>query len=705
MSGRFFLCKKRKCRIVTEQKLLKARNIGIVAHIDAGKTTTTESILYHTGRTHRLGTVDQGTATMDWMEQEQERGITITSAATYCKWHDYSINIIDTPGHVDFTVEVERSMRVLDGLVVVFCAVGGVQPQTETVWRQANKYRIPRIVFMNKMDRQGADFFGCVEQLEKKFHTGSVPVNIPWFRGDDFAGVIDLVNMRLIMPDADTREGRVFLPVPDQDMEQALAHRANLLERLSDFSDEIAELFLEDRGVPEALIFETIRKATLANELVPAFCGTSAKDIGVQALLDAVVEYLPSPLDAPPVTGVDERTGEPGTRKSADGEPFSALAFKIAKDPHVGHITYLRVYSGAIGKNSRVYNASSRKRDRITRILRMHANRREDLEELSAGSIGAVIGLKTVGTGDTLAAENAPILLEKITFPEPVIAMAIEPARRGDYEKMSSALHELVREDPTFRSEINPDVQQTIISGMGELHLEIIADRLWREFGVETRTGAPKVAFKETAKKTVEAEGNYVKQSGGSGHFGKVILRLEPLEPGAGFEFETGVKGGEVPSEYFPSVKKGVEQAMKAGLHGDYPVIDVRVTLVGGAFHEVDSNDQAFQIAGSMGFKNALRKAGAVLKEPVMKVEIDVPEEYVGPVMQDINSRRGRLCEMETLVGGNQAFAAMVPLSEMFGYSTIIRNRTQGRGNFSMEFHAYEPVPAGVIESMMKKGA
>jgi len=692
------------CFQVTEQELKRARNIGIVAHIDAGKTTTTEAILFHTGRTHRVGTVDQGTATMDWMVQEQERGITITSAATYCTWKDHTINIIDTPGHVDFTVEVERSMRVLDGLVVVFCAVGGVQPQTETVWRQANRYSIPRLMFVNKMDRQGADFFRCVSQLETRFHARSIPVMIPWFDGDAFAGIIDLVAMRLIVPDPDSDEKRKCIPIPDADLADAEKHRANLLECLADYSDELAEMFLDERDISADMIRDTIRLATVRHGLVPAFCGSSARDIGVQALLDAVVDYLPSPLDVPAVRGLDTRTGEQSERASEDGAPFAALAFKIAREPHVGHITYLRVYSGSVTKNSKVFNSSTGKRDRVTRILRMHANRREELDELSAGCIGAVVGLKSVGTGDTLSCEASPIVLENIVFPEPVISVAVEPSKRADYEKMSEALHALAKEDPTFRSEINPELQQTIISGMGELHLEIIIDRLLREFGVEAAVGAPKVAFKETIRKSVEAEGNYVKQTGGSGHFGKVILRVEPLEPGAGFVFETQVKGGEVPSDYFPAIRKGVEQALKTGLR-DFPVIDVKVTLLGGAFHEVDSNDQAFQIAGSMGFKEALRKGGCILKEPVMKVEIEVPDEFVGTVMQDMSARRGRIGDMETLPGNGRMLRATAPLSEMFGYATVLRNSTQGRGSFSMEFHSYEPVPASVSEAMIKKGA
>jgi elongation factor G len=689
---------------VTEQELKRARNIGIVAHIDAGKTTTTEAILFHTGRTHRLGTVDQGTATMDWMVQEQERGITITSAATYCAWKDHTINIIDTPGHVDFTVEVERSMRVLDGLVVVFCAVGGVQPQTETVWRQANRYSIPRLMFVNKMDRQGADFFRCVNQLETRFHARSIPVVIPWFDGDAFSGIIDLVGMRLIVPDPDSDEKRKCIPIPEADLADAEKHRANLLECLADYSDELAEMFLDEQDIPADMVRDTIRLATVDHGLIPAFCGTSARDIGVQALLDAVVDYLPSPLDVPAVKGLDTRTGEQSERASEDGAPFAALAFKIAREPHVGHITYLRVYSGSVTKNSKVFNSSTGKRDRVTRILRMHANRREELDELSAGCIGAVVGLKSVGTGDTLSCEASPIVLENIAFPEPVISVAVEPSKRADYEKMSEALHALAKEDPTFRAEINRELQQTIISGMGELHLEIIIDRLLREFGVEASVGAPKVAFKETIRKSSEAEGNYVKQTGGSGHFGKVILRVEPLEPGAGFVFETQVKGGEVPSDYFPAIRKGVEQALKTGLR-DFPVIDIKVTLLGGAFHEVDSNDQAFQIAGSMGLKEALRKGGCILKEPVMKVEIEVPDEYVGTVMQDMSARRGRIGDMETLPGNGRMLRAAAPLSEMFGYATVLRNSTQGRGSFSMEFHSYEPVPASVSEAMIKKGA
>lgn len=690
---------------MTESELRKARNIGIVAHIDAGKTTTTERILYYAGKLHKIGAVDEGTAAMDWMVQEKERGITITSAATYCDWNDHSINIIDTPGHVDFTVEVERSMRVLDGLVVIFCAVGGVQTQTETVWRQADKYHIPRIVFVNKMDRAGSDYFRCVEQTERKFGVAAAPVTVPYYESDSLVGVIDLVTMEIEVAEGECGERVRRLPLPDGAVETAAKWRAKLLERLSDFSDEVAEKFLENAEIPKELVYSSLRRATIQNRLIPCLCGTSAKYIGVQSLLDAVVSYLPSPLDVPPVTGIDERTGEKDIRKSADGEPLAALAFKIAKDPHVGHITYLRVYSGTIRKNSRVYNASCGKMDRITRILRMHANHREDLDELSAGSIGAVIGLKSVGTGDTLTSETEPIILEKIIFPEPVISVAIEPQEKGSHQKMSEALRELAREDPTFRFETRRDIEQTIISGMGELHLEIIADRLKREFNVDTNVGKPKVAFKETVLKTVEAEGSYVKQSGGRGQFGKVRLRVEPLPPGEGFLFDEEVRAGEIPQEYFAPVRKGVEEAMKTGVLGGYPVIDVRVTLVGGAFHEVDSNDQAFRIAGSIAFKNALKKAGSILKEPIMKVEIVVPEEFVGNVMQDISSRRGRLAEMESLHGDSRAVCAFVPLSEMFGYSTILRNRTQGKGCFSMEFHSYQQVPQSISEELIKRGA
>ena len=690
---------------MTENELQKARNIGIVAHIDAGKTTTTESILFHAGRLHRLGTVDEGTTAMDWMVQERERGITIMSAATYCSWKDHSINIIDTPGHVDFTVEVERSMRVLDGLVVVFCAVGGVQPQTETVWRQANRYKIPRIVFVNKMDRQGADFFRVVGQIEKKFHVAAVPIAIPYIEDERFAGSIDLITMELELPDSAGEDGRKRIALPESAVENAQKWRTGLLEHLADFSDEIAEKYLEEQEITNEMIYETLRAATLANALLPVLCGASAKDVGVQSLLDAVVAYLPSPLDVPPVTGIDEKTGGEITREASANEPFAALVFKIAKDPHVGQITYIRVYSGTIRKNSRVYNVSCAKMDRITRILRMHANRREELDEISAGSIGAVIGLKTVSTGDTLTTEAAPIILEKIVFPEPVISVAIEPAAKGDHQKMSTALAELAREDPTFHAVMNQDMEQTIISGMGELHLEIITDRLKREFAVDVNTGKPKVAFKETVARTVEAEGCYVKQSGGRGHYGKVILRVAPLPPGGGYIFDNQVKNGEIPQEYFGSIQKGVDEAMKTGVLGNYPVIDIQVTLLGGAFHEVDSNDQAFRIAASMGLKNALKKARPLLKEPIMKVEIVVPEDHVGNVMQDISSRRGKLAEMESLPGNDRVLCANVPLSEMFGYSTVIRNCTQGRGNFSMEFHSYQEVPASVSDALLKKGA
>jgi len=688
-----------------QHEMKKTRNIGVVAHIDAGKTTTTERILHYTGRLHRFGTVDEGTAAMDWMAQEQERGITITSAATYCTWKDHSVNIIDTPGHVDFTVEVERSMRVLDGLVVVFCAVGGVQPQTETVWRQADKYKIPRIIFINKMDRTGADYHRCVEQIRNKFGADALPLAIPYFSGDRMAGVVDLVKMELEINDPDCPEGRRRTPLPEDIAEEADARRINLLEKIADFSDRLAEKYLEDKPISENEIYAAIRKATINDRFTPVFCGTSAKNVGVQSLLDAVVSYLPSPLDVPPVNGIDVKTGEVIVCKPDDAEPFSALAFKIAREPHVGHITYLRVYSGCIRANSKVYNATLGKTDRISRILRMHANRSEELEELSAGSIGAVIGLKSVGTGDTLSEEAAPVVLENITFPEPVISVAIEPEHKDDYQKMSSALHDLAMEDPTFRSEVNADLEQTIISGMGELHLEIIADRLKREFGLMINTGKPKVSFKETAGRTVEAEGSYVKQSGGSGHFGKVLLRVAPLPAGEGFVFDNEVRRGEIPQEYFGAVQRGVEQALEKGVLGDHHVIDVHVTLLGGAFHEVDSNEQAFKIAASAAFREALKKSGAVLKEPIMKVEITVPEEYVGNVMQDVNSRRGRLSEMEMLPGNSRQLSALVPLSEMFGYSTIIRNRTQGRGSFTMEFHSYSAVPRNVTEELFKKGA
>ncbi len=688
-----------------EQELRKARNIGIVAHIDAGKTTTTERILFHTGKVHKLGTVDSGTATMDWMEQEQERGITITSAATYCGWRGHSINIIDTPGHVDFTVEVERSMRVLDGLVVVFCAVGGVQPQTETVWRQANKYRIPRIIFVNKLDRSGADYFRCIEQVETKFGAAPVAVAIPYYKEGAPAGVVDLVTMELEVSDPDAKFGARRMPLPEELVESANEWRVKMLERLSDFDDGIAEKFLEDEEITSEQIYCAMRRATIEDGLMPVMCGTSAKDIGVQLLLNAVVDYLPSPLDVPPVEGIDSKTGQKMTRRPSVDEPLAALAFKIAKEPHVGHITYLRVYSGTIRKNSKVFNANSCKKDRVTRILRMHANRREELEELTAGSIGAVVGLKTVDTGDTLTTETEPILLENITFPEPVISVAIEPESKGDYQKMTGALHELVKEDPTFRSETNGDLEQTVISGMGELHLEIIVDRLKREFNVLTTVGKPKVAFKETITREIEAEGSYVKQSGGSGHFAKVRLRLEPLEPGSGFEFEEQVKGGEVPQEYFAAVRRGVEEAMKAGVVGQYPVIDVKAILLGGAFHEVDSNEQAFRIAASMAFRDAMKRGRPVLKEPIMNVKITMPDEYVGGVMQDISSRRGRIAEMELATGNFRELSANVPLSEMFGYSTVLRNNTQGRAGFSMEFHSYQQVPESLSEMMIKKGA
>ena len=683
--------------------LSKVRNIGIAAHIDAGKTTTTERILFYTGRKHKLGETHEGAATMDWMEQERERGITITSAATTAYWGDCLINIIDTPGHVDFTVEVERSMRVLDGAVSVFCAVGGVEPQSETVWRQADKYRVPRVAFVNKMDRIGADFFSVVEQMKKRLGAKAVPIQIPIGVEDGFSGMVDLVAMKAVIYDDALGTEFHVADIPPQLEEEAELARSEMLEALSDHSDEMMELFLEGHDIPLELLEQTVRKATISLDIVPVVCGSAFKNKGVQPLLDAVVAYLPSPLDLPPVTAVnpDKAEDEIEVHPSAD-EPFAALAFKIMVDPFVGRLAFCRIYSGRIENGMGIYNSSTRRRERVGRILRMHANKREEMEDAQAGLIVAIPGLKQVRTGDTLCDEKRPVLLENLIFPEPVISLSVEPMSKADQIKLAKGLEALSEEDPTFRVSVNEDTGQTIISGMGELHLEIIVDRLRREFNVEVKVGRPQVAYRETVRKPSTAQGKFVRQSGGKGQYGDVVLQIEPMEDGKGFEWVDKIVGGVVPKEYIPAAQKGVEEALHNGVLGGYPVIGIRVTIVDGSYHEVDSSEMAFRIAGSMAVKEAMRKAGPVLMEPVMDVEVVVPEEYMGDVIGDISSRRGRVGEMG-MRGNARVVKAYVPLAEMFGYATDLRSKTSGRASYTMSFDHYEEVPRSVSDELLKK--
>ncbi len=689
----------------------KVRNIGIMAHIDAGKTTTTERILYYTGRVHRLGEVHDGAATMDWMEQEKERGITITSAATTCFWtpkygnfkdKKHRINIIDTPGHVDFTVEVERSLRVLDGAVALYDAVAGVQPQSETVWRQANKYHVPRIAFVNKMDRVGANFFRCVEMMKERLGANAVPIQVPYGEGETYKGSIDLLRMKAIVYDAEDGTSYKEFDVPAEYKEVAEKWRINMLEAVSEVNDHLMEKYLSGEEIFEEEIRETLRKATLSSKIVPVLCGSAFKNKGVQFLLDAVVDYLPSPLDIPAIKGTHPKTGEEIERKVDDNEAFSALAFKIMTDPFVGRLTYFRVYSGKLVKGSYVLNSTTGTKERISRLVQMHANHREDIEEALTGDIVAAVGLKDTRTGDTLCDESRPIVLEKMSFPEPVIQIAIEPKTKADSDKLNASLQKLAEEDPTFRVRVDEETQQTIIAGMGELHLEIIVDRLKREFKVEANVGKPQVAYRETIRRKVEAEGKFVRQSGGKGQFGIVNLIIEPLERGKGFEFVNAIKGGAVPKEYIPAVQKGVESAMRDGILAGYPVQDVRVTLYDGKYHEVDSSEMAFEFAGSIGFKEGARRADPYILEPIMSVEITTPEEYMGAVMGDLNSRRGRI-EGMTERGGAQIVSAKVPLAEMFGYSTDLRSMTQGRASYSMEFSHYEEVPRNIAEEIIEK--
>jgi len=683
--------------------LEKTRNIGIMAHIDAGKTTTTERILYYTGVTYKMGEVHEGTAVMDWMVQEQERGITITSAATTCFWKDHRINIIDTPGHVDFTVEVERSLRVLDGAVAIFDSVAGVEPQSETVWRQADKYRVPRIAFMNKMDRVGADFFMSVESMVERLGANPVPVQIPIGAEDKFRGPVDLVRMKAIYFD-DEALGAKYVEgdIDPALLPEAQKHREKMLEALADIDENIMEKFLNGEEITEAEIKAALRKGTLTLKLTPVLCGSAFRNKGVQQLLDAIVDYLPSPLDIPPVEGKNPVDDSVVHRKASADEPFSALAFKVMTDPYVGQLTYLRVYSGVLRAGSYVYNSSKGVKERIGRLLKMHANKREELKEVRAGDIAAAVGLKNTLTGDTLCDEHAPVVLESMEFPEPVISVAIEPKTKADQEKLSQALSKLAQEDPSFRITVDEETGQTIISGMGELHLEIIVDRLLREFKVGANVGKPQVAYRETIKAVSRGEGKFIKQTGGRGQYGHVVIEIEPAETGKGLEFVNKIVGGVIPKEYIPPVEKGIREAMDSGILAGYPVVDVKATLYDGSYHEVDSSELAFKIAGSMAFREASKKAQPVLLEPIMSVEVVTPEEYMGDVMGDLNSRRGKIQMMDRR-GKAQVIKALVPLSEMFGYATDLRSKTQGRATYTMQFSHYEEVPKAISDAIIAK--
>ena len=684
------------------------RNIGISAHIDAGKTTTTERILYYTGVNHKIGEVHDGAATMDWMEQEQERGITITSAATTCFWKgmdlsypEHRFNIIDTPGHVDFTIEVERSMRVLDGACMVYCAVGGVQPQSETVWRQANKYRVPRLAFVNKMDRTGANFFKVVDQMKTRLRANPVPVVIPIGAEENFKGVVDLIKMKAIIWD-EASQGMKFdyQDIPADLMDTAKEWREKMLEAAAEADEELMNKYLENGDLDEAEIKKGLRARTISTEVQPMLCGTAFKNKGVQRMLDAVIDFLPSPVDIPPVQGTDVRE-QPASRKADDKEKFSALAFKLMTDPFVGQLTFVRVYSGVLKSGDTVYNPIKGKKERIGRVLQMHANNREEIDEILAGDIAACVGLKEVTTGETLCDPDAEIVLERMVFPEPVISQAVEPKTKADQEKMGIALGRLAKEDPSFRVRTDEESGQTIISGMGELHLEIIVDRMKREFGVEATVGKPQVAYRETIRKPTEIEGKYVKQSGGKGQYGHVWLKVEPQDEGKGYEFVDAIKGGVVPREFIPSVDKGVKDTMNSGVLAGYPVVDVKVTLFDGSYHDVDSSQIAFELAASMAFKDGCRKANPVLLEPMMSVEVETPEDYAGTVMGDLSSRRGMVQGMDDMVGGGKTIKAEVPLAEMFGYSTTLRSLTQGRATYTMEFKHYAEAPKNVAEAVM----
>ena len=673
-----------------------------MAHIDAGKTTTTERILFYTGVNHKIGEVHDGAATMDWMVQEQERGITITSAATTCHWKDHRINIIDTPGHVDFTVEVERSLRVLDGAVTVLTARGGVEPQTETVWRQAEKYNVPRMAYVNKMDITGADFYNVVKMMHERLQANAVPIQLPIGAEDTFKGIIDLIKMEAIVYEDDLGKVEDEVAIPDDMKDQAEEYREKLLEACSEQDDEFMEKYLGGEEITEDDIKKVIRKATVTCQMVPVTCGTSYRNKGVQPLLDAIVDFMPAPTDIPPIAGVDPETGEEDHRPSSDEEPFAALAFKIMTDPFVGKLAFFRVYSGTLDAGSYVYNSTKGKKERIGRILQMHANHRKEIEKVYSGDIAAAVGLKDTTTGDTLCDEEHPIILESMEFPDPVISVAVEPATKNDQQKMGVALQKLAEEDPTFRVRTDEETGQTIISGMGELHLQIIVDRMLREFHVDCKVGEPQVAYRETIRKSVEAEGKFVRQSGGHGQYGHCWLKLEPQEPGEGFAFENKVVGGAIPKEFIKPVEDGVRQAMESGVVAGYPMVDIKATVFDGSFHEVDSSEAAFKVAGSMAFKNGAEKANPVLLEPYVKVEVTVPEEYMGDVIGDLNSRRGRIEGMEAR-NGAQVINGFVPLSEMFGYSTDLRSKTQGRGNYSMEVAYYDEVPKNIADQIVAK--
>ena len=680
--------------------LEKTRNIGIMAHIDAGKTTTTERILYYTGVNYKLGETHEGTATMDWMEQEQERGITITSAATTCFWKNHRINIIDTPGHVDFTVEVERSLRVLDGSVTVMCAKGGVEPQSETVWRQADHYHVPRMIYVNKMDIMGADFYNVLRMIDERLKCNAVPIQLPIGKEAEFRGIIDLVEMNAdVYYDEMGKDMRVE-EIPEDMRELAEEYREKLLDAVSMFDDEIMEMYLEGKEIPTAKIRAAIRKATVAVEMIPVVCGTSYRNKGVQKLLDAIVDYMPAPTDIPAIEGINPKTDEEDKREPSDDEPFSALAFKIMTDPYVGRLSFFRVYSGTLNTGSSVLNSTKNVRERMGRILQMHANHREDIETVYSGDIAAAVGLKNTTTGDTLCDEKHPIILESMEFPEPVIRVAIEPKTKAGQEKMGIALMKLAEEDPTFKTYTDEETGQTIIAGMGELHLEIIVDRLLREFKVEANVGAPQVAYKETITKAVDQDTKYARQSGGKGQYGHVKIHVEPNESGKGYEFVNATVGGSVPKEYIPAVDAGIQGAMLAGVLAGYPVVDVKVTLYDGSYHEVDSSEMAFKIAGSMAFKEACQKAGPTLLEPIMKVSVIVPDEYMGDVIGDLNSRRGQIQGFEARSGAQQ-IDAFVPLAEMFGYATDLRSRTQGRGQYTMEPAHYIEIPKSIQEKII----
>ena len=689
------------------------RNIGIMAHIDAGKTTTTERILFYTGRSHKIGEVHDGAATMDWMEQEQERGITITSAATHCMWNgssqqfpEHRINIIDTPGHVDFTIEVERSLRVLDGAVGVFCAVGGVEPQSETVWRQANKYQVPRMAFVNKMDRAGADFFRVVEQIKTRLGSNPVTIQIPIGAEDKFQGVVDLLSMKAIVWDDESKGMKFEIKDIPADLEETSSkYREELLETAAEADEELMDEYLSNNDLPVAKIIKGLRARTLANEIVLVMCGSAFKNKGVQTMLDSIINFMPSPVDIPPIAGVlDDKDETAAVRKASDDEPFSSLAFKIATDPHVGSLTFFRVYSGVLKSGDTVYNAITTKKERIGRILQMHSNSREDISEVRAGDIAAAVGLKQITTGDTLCTPDSKITLERMEFPEPVISIAVEPKTKVDQEKMGLALGKLAQEDPSFRVTTDEESNQTIISGMGELHLEIIVDRLKREFNVEANVGKPQVAYRETIKSMVEQEAKYIKQSGGRGQYGHVWLKLEPQEPGKGYEFINKIVGGTIPKEFINPIDKGIQEQMENGVIGGYPVVDVKVTLYDGSFHDVDSSEVAFKVAGSMAFKEGAQKAKPILLEPVMKVEAVTPKDYLGDVTGDLNRRRGIVLGMEESVSGN-IVRAEVPLAEMFGYATDLRSMTQGRATYTMEFEKYLEIPNNIAEGLIQKAS